>query len=113
MKRFAILAALFWKLRHHAKFVWAMVRDPRTPKSSKLLVLGAALYLISPIDLVPDFFAGLGWLDDAAVITGLLALAYKLLPADVHAGLRAKVDGAAPGQGAKMDKSDPRVVDMP
>jgi uncharacterized membrane protein YkvA (DUF1232 family) len=112
MKRFAILAALFWRLRHHAKFVWAMVREARTPLASKLLVVGAAVYLISPIDLVPDFFAGLGWLDDAAVVAGLLALAYKLLPADVHATLRARTGGAAPGSGANMNKDDARVVDM-
>jgi uncharacterized membrane protein YkvA (DUF1232 family) len=114
MKRFALLATLFWKFRSHARFVWAMVRDARTPASAKLMVAGAALYLLSPIDVIPDVLVGIGWVDDLAVVSGLLALAYKLLPADLHAELRAKVNGAAPAAGgAKMAKEDPRVVDMP
>ncbi|MDP4163640.1 MAG: DUF1232 domain-containing protein, partial [Bacillota bacterium] len=31
-------------------------------------VIGSVIYFVSPIDLVPDFIAGLGFLDDAAVI---------------------------------------------
>jgi uncharacterized membrane protein YkvA (DUF1232 family) len=113
MKRFALLATLFWKFRSHARFIWAMLRDARTPKGAKLAVAGAALYLLSPIDVIPDVLVGIGWVDDLAVVSGLLALAYKLLPADLHAELRANVDGAAPpNAGAKMNKDDPRVVDM-
>jgi uncharacterized membrane protein YkvA (DUF1232 family) len=37
-------------------------------KSTIITVIGAILYFVSPIDLVPDFIAGLGILDDAAVI---------------------------------------------
>jgi general secretion pathway protein D len=36
--------------------VLALLRDPRTPRLPKLLVLGACLYLLTPIDLVPEFF---------------------------------------------------------
>lgn len=28
----------------------------------------AIVYLISPIDFVPDFILGLGWLDDLAIV---------------------------------------------
>jgi uncharacterized membrane protein YkvA (DUF1232 family) len=112
MKRIALFGTLLWRLRGHGKLVWALLRHPRTPLMSKLLVVGAALYVVSPIDIVPDVFAGLGWLDDAAVAAGLLALAYKMLPADLYASLRAKT-GASGGPGAQMDEKDPRVVDMP
>ncbi|XJZ28276.1 YkvA family protein [Bacillota bacterium Lsc_1132] len=33
-----------------------------------LTVIGAIIYFVSPVDLVPDFIAGLGLFDDAAVI---------------------------------------------
>lgn len=33
-----------------------------------ITVIGAILYFISPIDLIPDFIIGLGLVDDAAVI---------------------------------------------
>jgi uncharacterized membrane protein YkvA (DUF1232 family) len=37
-------------------------------KSTIITVIGAILYFVSPLDLVPDFLVGLGILDDAAVI---------------------------------------------
>lgn len=33
-----------------------------------LVLLGAGLYTVSPIDLMPDFIPILGWLDDVGVI---------------------------------------------
>jgi uncharacterized membrane protein YkvA (DUF1232 family) len=36
--------------------------------STIVTIIGALLYFISPIDLVPDFIIGLGLFDDAAVI---------------------------------------------
>ena len=34
-------------------------------------ILAALLYLVSPVDLVPDFIPGLGWLDDLVVMAVL------------------------------------------
>jgi uncharacterized membrane protein YkvA (DUF1232 family) len=34
-----------------------------------LTIIGAILYFVSPLDVVPDFLVGLGILDDAALIT--------------------------------------------
>ncbi|HET6360984.1 MAG TPA: YkvA family protein [Gemmatimonadota bacterium] len=49
-----------------------LISDPRVPRKSKLVLCGTVLYLVSPIDVVPDFVPGLGQLDDAVV--ALLAL---------------------------------------
>ena len=49
-----------------------LLSDPRVPRKSKLILGGTVLYLISPIDVVPDFVPGLGQLDD--VVVALLAL---------------------------------------
>lgn len=38
------------------------------PKSSIVSVLAALLYFISPVDLVPDFIVGMGFLDDAFIL---------------------------------------------
>lgn len=37
-----------------------------------LLFLVALVYVISPVDAIPDFLPGLGWVDDLAAV-GLLA----------------------------------------
>lgn len=37
-------------------------------KSTIMTVIGAILYFVSPLDLVPDFLVGIGIIDDAAVI---------------------------------------------
>ena len=49
-----------------------LMTDPRVPRRSKWIVGGVLVYLVSPIDVVPDFVPGLGQLDDVVVV--LLAL---------------------------------------
>jgi uncharacterized membrane protein YkvA (DUF1232 family) len=44
-----------------------LVRDPRVPKREKRLLVIAAIWLASPIDLIPEFIPVLGPLDDAVV----------------------------------------------
>ena len=41
-----------------------LMTDPRVPRKSKLILGGTILYLVSPVDVVPDFVPGLGQLDD-------------------------------------------------
>lgn len=61
-----------------------LYRDSRTPLVSKVLPIVALAYLLFPIDLIPDFFVGLGILDDVTVITLLLSAAIRRLPQDVR-----------------------------
>jgi hypothetical protein len=37
-----------------------------------LAILAAVIYVISPVDVIPDFIPGLGWLDDLFVIGALI-----------------------------------------
>lgn len=53
--------------------VWYAARDPETPTAAKGIMLGALAYFVLPIDAIPDIFAGIGFTDDAAVITALIA----------------------------------------
>jgi uncharacterized membrane protein YkvA (DUF1232 family) len=45
-----------------------LLGDPRVPRRSKLILGGTLLYLVSPIDVVPDFVPGLGQVDDLVVV---------------------------------------------
>ena len=44
-----------------------LLGDERVPRSSKALLMVAAVWLASPIDLIPEFLPGVGALDDALV----------------------------------------------
>jgi len=49
-----------------------LVRDDRVPRSAKLWLGFAAVWLASPIDLIPEFIPVLGPLDDAVVAAAVL-----------------------------------------
>ena len=73
------------KLRTRAKLrlFRAMVTDRRVPKVVRVLPLLLALYLATPIDLVPDFIPVLGYMDDVAIVVLTLALMVKLTPREI------------------------------
>jgi uncharacterized membrane protein YkvA (DUF1232 family) len=48
-------------------------RDPETPPAAKGIMLGALAYFVLPFDAIPDVLAGIGFTDDAAVITAVIA----------------------------------------
>jgi uncharacterized membrane protein YkvA (DUF1232 family) len=60
--------------------LWRAFFAPETPVHLKALMLLIPAYLLSPIDLVPDFLPVVGWLDDAIVIPLLVSLIVRLLP---------------------------------
>lgn len=43
--------------------------DPRVPIRRRALVVAALAYVISPVDLIPDFVPGLGKLDDVVLVS--------------------------------------------
>ena len=59
------------------------IRDPRTPLHAKLVAVFAIIYLISPVDLIPDFIPIAGYLDDLVIVPFLLHIAYNVLPTEV------------------------------
>jgi len=59
-----------------ARMLGSLLADPEVPWGAKVALGAVALYLVSPVDLVPDFIPVIGYLDDlllaAVVIDGLL-----------------------------------------
>ena len=47
---------------------WARHEYSGVSNANLVLIVGAAVYFLMPVDLVPDFIVGLGFADDAAVI---------------------------------------------
>jgi uncharacterized membrane protein YkvA (DUF1232 family) len=54
--------------------------DPRVPRRVKLVVVGAALWVLSPIDLIPEFLPVIGPLDDVVVVALALRYAARHIP---------------------------------
>jgi uncharacterized membrane protein YkvA (DUF1232 family) len=62
--------------------VRALVRYFRDREASilgKLFVLAAVVYVISPVDLIPDAFPVIGWLDDMGVMSLAVAWMWKVV----------------------------------
>ena len=59
--------------------VWYCAKDETTPLAAKGMMLAALAYFVLPTDAVPDFIAGLGYTDDAAVFAALMSIVGKNL----------------------------------
>jgi uncharacterized membrane protein YkvA (DUF1232 family) len=46
--------------------------DPKVPIFKKLLIIGGLLYLILPLDLIPDPVLGFGFIDDGVIFLFIL-----------------------------------------
>jgi len=57
--------------------------DPRVPRRAKVAVLLAAVWVASPIDLIPEFLPVIGPLDDVVVVALALRYAARQVPSDV------------------------------
>jgi uncharacterized membrane protein YkvA (DUF1232 family) len=55
-------------------------KDPRVPKRVKLVVAFAGLWVLSPIDLIPEFLPVIGPLDDIVVVALALRYAARRIP---------------------------------
>ena len=73
------------------------VGHPRTPWYAKVLVAGFVAYIVTPVDLIPDFIPVLGLVDDILFIPVAIWLARKLVPDDVLAECRARAAEVADG----------------
>lgn len=58
-------------------------RDPTVPRRAKLALGFAGLWVLSPIDLIPEFLPLIGPLDDAVVVALALRYAARAVPRDV------------------------------
>ena len=73
--------------------------DPATPMRVRGMLLAALAYFIMPADLIPDMIAGLGFADDAALLTAVIGLvASHITPTHRAAAARA-LDKELPNRG--------------
>ncbi len=69
------------------------LKDKRTSPIVKWAAVLPIIYLLSPIDLIPDFIPFFGFADDIVVVPLLLNLAIRLLPREVQEDSLLKASG--------------------
>jgi uncharacterized membrane protein YkvA (DUF1232 family) len=61
----------------------ALRKHPDVPRSAKIAMLVAIVWVVSPIDLLPEFLPVIGPLDDVVAVVLLLRFAARRVPRDV------------------------------
>ena len=103
-----LLLALFWVLRPKGvsvrelmkvipdvlRLLRSLITDGSAPLDVRLVLVGLLAWLLSPIDLIPEFIPGLGPLDD--VIVAIVAFRYVRRRVGVEE-LRIRWRGSADG----------------
>src|SRR5687768_1442680 len=82
------------QLKREVYALYLAYQDPRVPWYARLFAACVVGYAFSPIDLIPDPIPILGYLDDLILVPLGIALAIRMIPADVLAECRAKAQAA-------------------
>jgi uncharacterized membrane protein YkvA (DUF1232 family) len=79
---------LLWGvIRRDARQLWAALRHPLAPRWLKVSVALLVLYVLSPVDLIPEFVPVLGVVDDLVLIPLVIRFLLKRLPASLRADI--------------------------
>lgn len=62
--------------------LWHAMWSPKTPLDLKLIALALVLYVLSPIDLIPDFIPIAGLIDDALLVPIVVGWLVSQLPSE-------------------------------
>ncbi len=72
--------------------------DSRVPLYARAVLMGAVAYFVVPTDLIPDFIAGIGFGDDAAVLAAAVGTLRRHISEDHRDRARALLKDAAAGR---------------
>ena len=87
----ASLPAVARRVRDELSYYRALAADPETPAWSRWLLGVAVLYLVSPVDLIPDWIPLIGQLDDLVIVPLLLWAALRSIPLSVRQRVRDEI----------------------
>lgn len=104
----------FWmNLFNSFRVAWKLLWDNQVPMSAKAVPILTILYVLSPIDFLPDVFVGLGQLDDLAILLLGTQLFIAVSPKDIVARIRAEIEGRPPDSGWTVTGNQPQDPDQP
>jgi uncharacterized membrane protein YkvA (DUF1232 family) len=77
------LGRLFRLVGREILMLWYACRHPATPRLLKMAAVLLALYILSPVDLIPDWLPIVGWIDDVTLLAFGIPALLKLAPEHV------------------------------
>ena len=75
-------------LGREAVVLWYACRHPQTPVLVKLLAAAIAVYVVYPVDILPDLLPVLVWVDDVTLLGFAVPTLLKLVPRAAAADAR-------------------------
>ncbi len=82
------------------RIAWKLLWNSQVPMSAKLVPIVTILYVISPIDFLPELLIpGVGYLDDLGILVLGTQLFIAVSPKDIVARIRAEIEGRPPDGG--------------
>jgi uncharacterized membrane protein YkvA (DUF1232 family) len=104
------ITTLWVLLRSDAKILWFALLHPEAPGWLKAGTAGVVLYLLSPIDLIPDFIPVLGVVDDIILVPAAIRWLLRQLPAHIRSHAERRANGQ-PGDTGPAKKQASVVID--
>src|SRR5690349_6864330 len=95
---------ILFVLRNEIKLYVRLFFDKRTPKISKIMLIAAVVYLLSPIDFIPDFIPFAGFVDELIIIPIVFYLSTLFIPKDVVEDNRRIIKGQSKQSSTKTKK---------
>lgn len=83
-------------VQRNSAIAWGVATDRRLSWAVRAPAVLALAYVVSPIDLIPDFLPGLGWLDDVLALALAVAITLRLVPKKLLAEHIARAESGAP-----------------
>lgn len=98
----------FWaELLRSFQLAWKLFRDDQVPLVAKLVPIASILYILSPIDILPDVFVGLGQLDDLAIVLLGVQVFIALAPKPIVERYRQRMNGGPVDGGWTVTNNPP------
>ena len=67
-------------VRDRLRLAWRLIRDERVSAFKYALPAILVLYVLSPVDAMPDFLIGIGQMDDLGVVIAGMLLLSRVIP---------------------------------
>lgn len=101
MKQKPSVWALVWlrnTIKYDIKLLYGVFLHPQAPIKLKLAIIWIILYIVAPIDIIPDWIFGLWIIDDVTIVL----LGIKRIKKNIPQKIKDEIDGKV----IVMDKRD-------